>query len=300
MIATVLRRIAPARTPARRPRQAGLHVRALTMLITRVPDRTAVRVIAAVTATLSMLGMLVFGALSDTEFGPHLQQAIAVGVAVPVIVVMPFASVAIQLVRDLDAQRNRAMALAAVDPLTGLYNRRRLAGLMERDLGLARRMGTHLTVALLDIDDFKSVNDVHGHATGDALLRAVADACRTVVRGTDIVGRWGGEEFVVLLPATGADGAAVLLDRLRRAIAAVAVTDEAGRTVSRTVSIGAVALAPSGARGGAALSMTGLLSIADRAMYRAKIEGKDRTRLEALGPTGAPATPAAEPAAAGA
>jgi len=259
-------------------RSEGAFVRALRLLITRVPERVAVRVVTAVCATLSMFGIVLFGALSDTELGPYLQQIITVGIAVPVIVVMPFASVAIQLVRQLDAERRSAMELAAIDTLTGLCNRRRLLELLERDVALARRMRRHLMLAILDIDDFKSVNDMHGHVTGDALLRAVAATCLHCVRTTDVVGRWGGEEFVLLLPDTGPEGGAVLLERLRAAIAATSVRDATGRPLSRTVSIGAVSL-PIAGSARAALTVQGLLDLADRAMYRAKVDGKDRVEL---------------------
>lgn len=259
-------------------RAEGVFVRALRLLITRVPDRVAVRVVAAVCATLSMFGFVLFGTLADTEIGPYLQQVVTVGVAVPVIVVMPFASVAIRLVRELDAERARAMELAAIDPLTGAVNRRRLVELLERDMGLARRMRRHLMVAVLDIDDFKSVNDGHGHVAGDALLRAIAETCLRAVRTTDVVGRWGGEEFVLLLPDTAPEGGAVLLERLRVAIAATAIPDRSGRPLSRTVSIGAFAVSP-WAPASIRLSAQEVLEHADRAMYRAKLGGKDRVAM---------------------
>jgi diguanylate cyclase (GGDEF)-like protein len=273
----------PATVPANR--SEGAFVRALRLLITRVPDRVAVRVVAAVCATLSMFGFVLFGTLADTEIGPYLQQVITVGVAVPVIVVMPFASVAIRLVRELDAERAHAMELAAIDPLTGAVNRRRLVELLERDMGLARRMRRHLMVAVLDVDDFKSVNDEHGHVVGDALLRAIAATCLRAVRTTDVVGRWGGEEFVLLLPDTGPEGGAVLLERLRAAIAATAVPDGRGRSLSRTVSIGAFTLSPA-VSANARLGAQEVLDQADRAMYRAKLEGKDRV---VMAPEPAPA-----------
>jgi len=275
-------RVAPDPPAAGPSRSEGVFVRALRLLITRVPDRIAVRVVAAVCAMLSMFGFVLFGALSETELGPYLQQIITVGIAVPVIVVMPFASVAIRLVRELDAERTHAMELAAIDALTGLFNRRRLVELLERDLALARRMRRHMLIAVLDVDDFKSANDVHGHVTGDALLRAIAATCLRCVRTTDVVGRWGGEEFVVLLPDTGPEGGSVLLERLRDAIAATVVRDGTGRSLSRTVSIGAVALSPSASRD-LAPTVLDLLADADRAMYRAKVAGKNRVVMEIPG-----------------
>lgn len=272
-------------------RQRG--ARALHLLIMRVPDRMALHVIAAVSVMLSTLALLLFGALADTDYGPFLQQIFVIGVAVPIIVVMPFATVMIRLVRQLDAERARAVETAGIDELTGLVNRRKLISVIERDLGLARRMRKQLTLALLDVDDFKSVNDGHGHAVGDALLRAVAAACHRTVRSTDIVGRWGGEEFVIVLPDTGAQGAEVILERLRESIAESTVDGGANSPLSRTVSIGAVTIDPFAAQPGGH-SVQGLISIADRAMYRSKVAGKNRVTVEAL----VPMTRAAETAAA--
>lgn len=265
--------------------------RALHLLIMRVPDRMALHVIAAVCVTLSTMALLVAGALAETEIGPFLQQIFVVGVTVPVIVVMPFATVMIRLVRDLEAERVRAVETAGVDELTGLANRRTLVSGLERDLGLARRMRTQLTLALLDVDDFKSVNDTHGHAVGDALLRAVAAACRRTARSTDVVGRWGGEEFVIVLPDTGAQGAEVILERLRTAIGRTTVDTGRAGPLSRTVSIGAVTIDPACAHPGGH-SIHGLIAIADRAMYRSKVAGKDRLTVEVLVPPARDAAPA--------
>jgi len=263
---------------AQAPRAAP-HLRLLRLLITGVPTGVAVRVIAAVTASLSMLGIVLFGALADTEFGPHLHEVITIGIAVPLIVVMPFASVAIQLVRQLERERANAIALAELDPLTGLLNRRRFGELLERDGAIAVRGGRTWMVAMLDIDDFKSVNDLHGHAAGDALLQAVAQTCRRTLRTSDVVARWGGEEFVLLMPDAGVGGGAALLERLRAAIASTVVRDGSNQPIARTVSIGAVIMVPrpSWRRPPAALQQIGL---ADRTLYRSKSLGKDRVVTE--------------------
>ena len=265
---------------ARGRRSEGILISALRLLITRVPDHVAVRVVTAVCATLTMFGFVMFGVLSDTELGPYLQQIITVSIAVPVIVVMPFASVAIKLVREYDAERSSAMALAATDPLTGLHNRRRFLELLERDLALFRRMRRPMLIALLDVDDFKCVNDSHGHNVGDLLLQAISAACLRCVRTSDVVGRWGGEEFVLLLPDTEPAGARVLLERLRIEIAATSVSDGTGRPLARTISIGAIVLSPPAA-GQPAPTAQDLLEGADRALYRATVGGKNRVVIEA-------------------
>jgi len=254
-------------------------VLALRLLITRLPNRMAARVITAVCATLTMFGFVLFGVLTDTEIGPFLQQIVTVSIAVPMIVVTPFASVAIMLVRQLEADRAEALALAGTDTLTDLPNRRRLTELLERDLVLARRMGRPLMVAMLDVDDFKTVNDAHGHDTGDRLLRAIAETCRRCTRTTDVVGRWGGEEFALLLPDTGREGARVLLERIRIEIAATVILAPNGQALARTVSIGAIELSTTVCRTPAP-EVHDLLTQADRVMYRAKMTGKNQVLIE--------------------
>ncbi|MDD5452808.1 MAG: GAF domain-containing protein [Candidatus Bipolaricaulis sp.] len=119
------------------------------------------------------------------------------------------------------------------DPLTGLYNRRTLGGVLEREIERAKRYEHPLTLVMADIDDFKSVNDRHGHLVGDALLRRVAEVLRGSVRAEDYVFRYGGEEFVLVLPETG-DGEGVL-PRLRQAVRGISLPDVPGLSVSLSV-----------------------------------------------------------------
>ncbi|HTN52482.1 MAG TPA: diguanylate cyclase [Anaeromyxobacter sp.] len=158
--------------------------------------------------------------------------------------------------------------LARRDPLTGLANRRALAEALSRELARARRAGTALAVAVLDVDRFKQVNDAHGHPAGDAVLAAVAARASAALREGDLLGRLGGEEFLALLP--GADLAAALAagERLRKAVAAAPV--QAGAAgIAVTVSVGCAALGRD--EDGAAL-----LARADARLYEAKRAGRDR------------------------
>jgi diguanylate cyclase (GGDEF)-like protein len=139
-------------------------------------------------------------------------------------------------------------------------------------------MRTHspLAVALLDIDHFKVVNDTHGHLTGDKVLRAVSDALGTVLRTYDLAGRFGGEEFVVLLPQTGEADARQIAERLRAHIGSlsVPVSDAPDATcISVTVSIGLATLE------GGRREVTELLAAADAALYYAKETGRNRVRV---------------------
>jgi len=142
-------------------------------------------------------------------------------------------------------------------PLTGLPNRRALEMALEREAARVERGEKPFALILLDLDDFKRVNDERGHQEGDGLLRRVAQYLKTHVRQGDLVGRWGGEEFVVLLPATDLLGAERLAERLREGIAALGVTASFG-----------VALYQG--------DLQGLFLRADQALYQAKALGKNR------------------------
>jgi diguanylate cyclase (GGDEF)-like protein len=169
--------------------------------------------------------------------------------------------------RDKNAMLAR---LSSVDPVTGLRTRRLVEELLAIEVLRATRYRTSLAVLMLDIDHFKSVNDAHGHRTGDAVLAAVGAAMRATLRAIDVAGRYGGEEFLTVLPQTGLEGACVLGERLRVAIAASEVEVTAGRRVRVTASFGVAALGDGIADAG------GLIEAADAALYRAKAAGRDR------------------------
>ncbi|GAB4293043.1 MAG: hypothetical protein Kow0096_08370 [Thiohalomonadaceae bacterium] len=163
-----------------------------------------------------------------------------------------------------------ARVQARTDALTGLPNRRRFFELAEREMERALRYDAPLAVVMLDLDHFKDVNDRHGHAAGDQVLRAVGDACRDVLRTNDIVGRLGGEEFAILLPETNLEGACQFAERLRQAIAACRV-GLPGTELSLTATLGVAARVP-----GEDLTLDELLARADAALYRGKAAGRNR------------------------
>ncbi|APZ43037.1 GGDEF domain-containing protein [Acidihalobacter ferrooxydans] len=173
--------------------------------------------------------------------------------------------------------RNRELEVQnQSDPLTGLSNRRRLAELMEREYLAAKKQGWPLSVGFLDIDHFKKVNDTYGHSAGDVVLKALARMMKEELRRSDVVARYGGEEFVVLLPGTKESDAFGLLDRLRRHIAKTRFThDDAG--ISVTISIGLASVNVEHSSDSGFDSAEDLLRAADRALYAAKREGRDRT-----------------------
>lgn len=178
------------------------------------------------------------------------------------------------LLRDMAAIVVNEMELrkrVGTDPLTGLYNRRFLDELGAREIVRARRLFQPLTAAFIDADKFKSINDTYGHPAGDAVLRGLGPAIRKALRATDLLGRYGGEELVLLLPGTTLAQAAPVLERLRQEIEAMVIPELNGRQV--TASIGAAQLLPSDS------DIAALLARADAALYRAKESGRNRVEL---------------------
>jgi diguanylate cyclase (GGDEF)-like protein/PAS domain S-box-containing protein len=154
--------------------------------------------------------------------------------------------------------------LAVTDPLTGLWNRRHTSELLAADLAQAQRHGQALSLLMLDIDHFKSINDTHGHQTGDQVLIEVAELLRDHVRATDVVGRWGGEEFAILLRYCGLSDAVVTAEKLRRRVAELAFR----RLGSVSVSIGAAELQEND-------ELASWIARADAALYQAKRSGRN-------------------------
>jgi diguanylate cyclase (GGDEF)-like protein len=171
-----------------------------------------------------------------------------------------------------DAER-RLSLLATTDAMTGLLNRRHFLEMASREMSKADRSGAPMTVALVDIDLFKRVNDEHGHATGDKVICHVSTLLACEMRDGDLLGRWGGEEFILLLPGTGVDGASQLCERLRDRVECTPV--EVGPLrIPVTVSIGV-----SGVDIRAPLDDS--IQGADCALYGAKAEGRNRICLRA-------------------
>lgn len=173
----------------------------------------------------------------------------------------------------LGAALERINHLAAHDELTGLLNRRRMTEVVQAERERCVRSHRPLVLALLDLDFFKLVNDRYGHAAGDAVLCAFAGRVLDNLRSTDVLARWGGEEFLLLLPETSLDGALVLLERVRNDVAQLCVQSANG-DIRLTVSIGVAA-------GRTHETMEQVLEHADEALYQAKELGRDRVVLYA-------------------
>jgi diguanylate cyclase (GGDEF)-like protein len=166
-------------------------------------------------------------------------------------------------------------AIATRDELTGLPNRRQMQALVDQELLRSLRHHHEFCIALLDLDHFKRVNDAHGHAAGDLVLQAFARTGQAALRATDVLARWGGEEFLVLLPDTAMPPALAGMERLRRHIESMRVDVGGPSMLAVTVSIGLT-----GHRRGETLAQT--LERANRLLYQAKAEGRNRTCADPL------------------
>jgi diguanylate cyclase (GGDEF)-like protein/PAS domain S-box-containing protein len=173
---------------------------------------------------------------------------------------------------DISRQKsleNELRRLATTDAMTGTFNRRHFMEQAEEMVAVARRHGRALTVMMLDIDHFKRINDTFGHPVGDEAIKALASTCAGGLRGSDILGRLGGEEFAICLPETDLHGCLILAERMREAVEAICVHTE-GHEVRFTSSIGVAALSPTDS------GIDLLLARADQALYRAKNGGRNR------------------------
>jgi len=174
------------------------------------------------------------------------------------------------LARALRDQQ-RLSQLATQDPLTGLYNRRGFYGYVRQWSSWATRYGHPLSVIIVDVDRFKSINDTYGHPTGDEALKTIATALRSAVRNADLVGRYGGDEFAILAPETDKAELEQLMERVLESIRAAQLTVEDATPVRMTVSVGGSFVSD-----GIPCTPEQLLAAADKALYDAKEAGRDQ------------------------
>jgi diguanylate cyclase (GGDEF)-like protein len=173
-----------------------------------------------------------------------------------------------------DAEARR---LATIDPLTGAYNRTTFHEIAERELSRARRAGQPLSIVMLDIDHFRAINEKHGHRVGDEVLRQFAELVRSALRKEDMLVRFGGEEFLVMLPDVPGPGAVVVAGRIRRYVANEPI-EAGGEKFAVTVSLGVAARLDEGPE-----SIDTLLDRADSALELAKERGRNRVVALSLG-----------------
>lgn len=223
--------------------------------------------VASVLVSAAITSGIIYGLLGDSMG----RNAWLVTLITPMLM-SPVASWALlRLVVQLDRAQEELRELSLRDPLTGCYNRRHFMNALRHEIGRGQRYGQACAVAILDVDNFKQINDRLGHQAGDEVLQQVARSCQTVVRGTDVFARIGGEEFAVLLPQTSAVEAHALIERLRLTVQSLPF-DTIPQLTRVTISGGVVSAE-------SVDQVDAVMHAADHAMYRAKREGKNRVVL---------------------
>lgn len=170
--------------------------------------------------------------------------------------------------RELENLLKKVELLAMTDHLTGLYNRRSALNLMKKELARVQRMGGTFAVLMIDVDDFKQVNDSYGHEGGDCVLKAISDLLREDIREYDIAARWGGEEFLVVLPGDDCEGGRILAERVR-SLAEKQELKYRDEVIRFTLTAGVACFRPGD-------NLDDVIRCADEAMYRGKKQGKNQ------------------------
>jgi diguanylate cyclase (GGDEF)-like protein len=197
---------------------------------------------------------------------------IVLAIIVPALIAPPFGYIFMNLYVELEKVREEVHALAITDDLTRTFNRRHFMNLITQELERAKRYHHALSIIIFDIDDFKSVNDNHGHLCGDAVLRELSTTCQTILRQCDILARFGGEEFILLLPETNEASALKVATRLCQLVA-IHVVEYKNAQIRVTISAGVTTFKST------TDTLDDLLNRADQALYLAKRLGKNRLEV---------------------
>ena len=219
----------------------------------------------------AVLASLLGGLAGWLGGAPSLALPVAVAALSAAVITPLLAWPLLQMCIDLEAMRAQLDVLATRDELTGVHNRRHFLVLADREWSRCRRYEMGAALLMVDVDLFKRVNDVHGHLAGDLMLRKIARAVGDTLRQPDLLGRFGGEEFMVFLPHADPLGALDAAERIRERVAELSL-DWRGLTVQATVSVGVVALDASHD------SLATLIQDADQALYAAKDAGRNCVR----------------------
>jgi diguanylate cyclase (GGDEF)-like protein len=228
-----------------------------------------VAVVVAVTIGSIVLSVAISGALHFAIGLPMRASAWAATLICPALIAPLMSWWTFDLVLQVERAHEQLRVQSNIDHLTGIFNRRYFMDRLREEIDRAARYGTSFAVAVIDIDNFKRVNDEHGHLSGDEILKQLTQVCAKQVREIDTLARIGGEEFALLLPQTGPAEAEDLVERMRASVAATRAKIGDG-WLDMTVSIGLTSA------GRDALDVNGILRRADEALYAAKRQGKNR------------------------
>jgi diguanylate cyclase (GGDEF)-like protein len=232
-----------------------------------------VRSSALATCVAVAFSLLLSSGIELLLYGNISVQALSFAIAVPLMIAPIFSAIILRLVFQLEALQTKLREITIRDELTQAFNRRYWIELAEQQFSQAKRYGQVFSIAIMDVDDFKRVNDVYGHSAGDLVLRRLSAVCRSHARSSDIFARYGGEEFVFLLPSSDRKMAWDFCERIRQTLSAECIC--AGETEIRiTVSIGV------STRDQSTTSLDELIAHADHALYAAKKNGKNQTMCD--------------------
>ena len=218
------------------------------------------------------IAVVILGAVLEDEGESTRAMIMNRGMAIAVVLAIAF------LLNRVTHSEQRLVRISTTDPLTGIFNRRHFMAMLAREQNRAERYKTGFSLLMLDIDHFKKINDTYGHPIGDEAIKAMAAAASKHLRPTDMIGRFGGEEFVVMLPHTDEAGAVVAAERIRESVANV-VVPAGDQDVRFTVSIGAATYARKA-------NAEQMLECADKALYAAKTGGRNQVCVGRLAESG--------------
>ncbi len=230
--------------------------------------RSIVIVVIVSTVASIFLTFLVAWILGDLN-AESLLHVLMYTTTLPLIISGPVALPFMRILFHLDMLENEMRQLASIDSLTGVLNRRLFLSQAQQYTQFARREYMAFSIILMDLDDFKMINDTYGHDCGDRVLKNIGDTINNTLRESDFAGRFGGEEFAFLLPNTKKEAAMHFIDRLQQNIRNAPVFYD-GTEISVTASMGVVDYIP-----GVNTDLRTLIHLADQAMYEAKRSGKD-------------------------
>jgi diguanylate cyclase (GGDEF)-like protein len=231
-------------------------------------------VITTSSVVMSWLVILVYDRVA-TAFGSTGASGTTwvIGTITPLVVAPVVSAYFVHLMQELRNARDLTRTFSITDVLTGVFNRRHFMAQVETEFAKAKRYKLAMSVIMLDIDHFKSVNDKHGHSAGDDVLVGVSSMIAKCLRDADVLARYGGEEFIVLLPQTDGHEAMVVAERIRQEVETLEVLPEVGPRIAVTASLGVAAIRED------TDTLATILKHADAALYQVKTSGRNQSAL---------------------